>query len=77
VLETGEYDYAWNLLVEDDVLKRMERSGKGRVVVAGGGGDCAHADLFGCWRRPDRAARTSLTLILPPEALLDEYPPVR
>ena len=37
VLQTGEYDYAWNLLVEDDVLKRMERSGKGRVVVAGGG----------------------------------------
>jgi peptide/nickel transport system substrate-binding protein len=32
VLQTGEYDYAWNVLVEDDVLKRMEAAGKGRVV---------------------------------------------
>ena len=32
VLQTGEYDFAWNLLVEDEVLKRMEASGKGRVV---------------------------------------------
>jgi peptide/nickel transport system substrate-binding protein len=34
VLQTGEYDYAWNLQVEDDVLTRLERAGKGRVVVA-------------------------------------------
>lgn len=33
VLQTGEFDYAWNVLVEDDVLRRMESSGKGRVVV--------------------------------------------
>ncbi|MBE7417473.1 MAG: peptide ABC transporter substrate-binding protein [Ideonella sp.] len=33
VLQTGEYDYAWNLQVEDEVLKRMEDSGKGRVFV--------------------------------------------
>jgi peptide/nickel transport system substrate-binding protein len=32
VLQTGEYDYAWNVLVEDEVLKRMETTGKGRVV---------------------------------------------
>jgi peptide/nickel transport system substrate-binding protein len=37
VLQTGEYDYAWNLQVEDDVLKRLERGGKGRVVTAYGG----------------------------------------
>ena len=30
VLQTGEYDYAWNLQVEDEVLKRMEAGGKGR-----------------------------------------------
>ncbi|NNM72920.1 peptide ABC transporter substrate-binding protein [Enterovirga aerilata] len=37
VLQTGEYDYAWNLQVEDDVLKRMETGGRGRVstVVSG------------------------------------------
>jgi peptide/nickel transport system substrate-binding protein len=33
VLQTGEYDFAWNLLVEDEVLKRMETSGKGRIDV--------------------------------------------
>ncbi|MDP2004430.1 MAG: peptide ABC transporter substrate-binding protein [Rubrivivax sp.] len=37
VLQTGEYDYAWNLLVEDEVLKRMENGGKGRVSFAAGG----------------------------------------
>ena len=33
VLQTGEYDYAWNLQVEDEVLKRMEAGGKGKVHV--------------------------------------------
>jgi peptide/nickel transport system substrate-binding protein len=33
VLQTGEYEYAWNLQVEDEVLKRMEDSGKGRVHI--------------------------------------------
>ena len=37
VLQTGEYDYAWNLQVEDDVLKRLERGGKGRIVTTFGG----------------------------------------
>jgi peptide/nickel transport system substrate-binding protein len=37
VLQTGEYDYAWNLLVEDELLKRMEAGGKGRVALADGG----------------------------------------
>ncbi|MBY0612022.1 MAG: peptide ABC transporter substrate-binding protein [Beijerinckiaceae bacterium] len=34
VIQTGEYDYAWNMQVEDDLLKRMEQGGKGRVLVA-------------------------------------------
>jgi peptide/nickel transport system substrate-binding protein len=37
VLQTGEYDYAWNLQVEDEVLKRMEAGGKGRVHVVPSG----------------------------------------
>ena len=37
VLQTGEYDYAWNLQVEDEVLKRMELNGKGRVHVVPSG----------------------------------------
>jgi peptide/nickel transport system substrate-binding protein len=37
VLQTGEYDYAWNLQVEDDVLTRMETGGRGKIsaVVSG------------------------------------------
>jgi peptide/nickel transport system substrate-binding protein len=33
VLQTGEYDYAWNLQVEDEILKRLEAAGKGKVNV--------------------------------------------
>ena len=33
VLQTGEYDYAWNMQVEDDILKRLEQGGKGRVEI--------------------------------------------
>jgi peptide/nickel transport system substrate-binding protein len=38
VLQTGEYDYAWNTQVEDEILRRLERAGKGRVEVDQGGG---------------------------------------
>jgi peptide/nickel transport system substrate-binding protein len=37
VLQTGEYDYAWNLQVEDEVLKRMEAGGKGKTHIVDGG----------------------------------------
>jgi peptide/nickel transport system substrate-binding protein len=37
VLQTGEYDYAWNLQVEDEVLKRMEAGGKGKVYIVPSG----------------------------------------
>jgi peptide/nickel transport system substrate-binding protein len=33
VLQTGEYDYAWSLQVEDEILKRLEAAGKGRVTA--------------------------------------------
>jgi len=36
VLQTGEFDYAWNMLVEDEVLKRLEQGGKGRAIYADG-----------------------------------------
>lgn len=32
VLQTGEYDYAWNTQVEDDILIRMEKGGRGRII---------------------------------------------
>ncbi|NBQ85973.1 MAG: peptide ABC transporter substrate-binding protein [Betaproteobacteria bacterium] len=37
VLQTGEYDYAWNVQVEDEILKRLEAAGKGRVLIIPGG----------------------------------------
>jgi peptide/nickel transport system substrate-binding protein len=37
VIQTGEFDYAWNMQVEDEILKRMEQGGKGRVQVTPGG----------------------------------------
>ncbi len=37
VLQTGEYDFAWNLQVEDDVLSRLEAAGRGKVRFTEGG----------------------------------------
>ena len=36
VLETGEYDYAWNLQIDPQVLSDMEAKGNGKVVTAFG-----------------------------------------
>lgn len=36
VLETGEFDYAWNLQLAPDVIANMEAAGKGTVVAAFG-----------------------------------------
>jgi peptide/nickel transport system substrate-binding protein len=33
VLQTGEYDFAWNMQVEDELLKRLEDGGKGKVNI--------------------------------------------
>lgn len=37
VLQTGEYDFAWNMQVEDEILKRLEEGGKGTVSISFGG----------------------------------------
>ena len=36
VMETGEFDYAWNLQLAPDVIAKMESAGKGTVIVAFG-----------------------------------------
>jgi peptide/nickel transport system substrate-binding protein len=36
VLETGEFDYAWNLQVEPEILSTMAKAGKGKVISAFG-----------------------------------------
>jgi peptide/nickel transport system substrate-binding protein len=54
VLQTGEYDFAWNMQVEDDVLQRMEQGGKGKVEMAWGG-QCEHitCNFTDPWREVD------------------------
>jgi len=37
IIQTGEYDYAWNMQVEDEILLRLEKGGKGRTIYAVGG----------------------------------------
>ena len=44
VLQTGEYDFAWNMQVEDEILKRLEASGKGHVSIVDSG-NIEHIEL--------------------------------
>jgi peptide/nickel transport system substrate-binding protein len=37
VLQTGEFDFGWNMQVEDEILTRLEKSGKGRVDIKDAG----------------------------------------
>jgi len=37
VLQTADFDYAWNLQVEDAILQRLEAAGRGRVNIIEGG----------------------------------------
>ena len=37
VIQSGEFDYAWNMQVEDDILRRMEQGGKGKADIVAGG----------------------------------------
>ncbi len=37
VLQTGEYDFAWNMQIEDEILKQLEAGGRGRIEVTYGG----------------------------------------
>src|SRR5579864_6345559 len=37
VLQTGEYDYAWNMQVEDEILTRLESGGKGKANIVPSG----------------------------------------
>ena len=37
VMQTGEYDYAWNMQVEDEILLRLEKEGKGHSQIVPSG----------------------------------------
>jgi peptide/nickel transport system substrate-binding protein len=38
VLQTGDYDYAWNLQIDDALIKQLETGGKGVAEFGNGGG---------------------------------------
>ena len=62
VLQTGEFDYAWNTQVEDEVLLRMEQGGKGKTTITEGG-DIEFIQLQTCdpWTEVD-GERASLKI---------------
>lgn len=37
VMQTGEFDYAWNMQVEDEILLRLEKGGRGHAEIVAGG----------------------------------------
>jgi peptide/nickel transport system substrate-binding protein len=37
VIQTGEFDYAWNMQVEDEILKRLEQGGRGHADIVATG----------------------------------------
>jgi peptide/nickel transport system substrate-binding protein len=60
VIQTGEFDYAWNLQVEDEILKRMEQGGKGKAdIVAGGNIEHIQLNNTDPWKEVD-GERSSL-----------------
>ena len=60
VLQTGEYDFAWNIQVEDDIVRRMEASGKGRAeIYATGNIEHLQVNNTDPWREVD-GERSSL-----------------
>jgi peptide/nickel transport system substrate-binding protein len=54
VIQTGEFDYAWNMQVEDEILKRLEQGGKGHAdIVAGGNIEHIQLNNTDPWKEAD------------------------
>jgi len=54
VLQTSEYDVAWNLAVEDELLKRLEAAGKGRMeFYAGSDVEFVSLNVTDPWKEVD------------------------
>jgi peptide/nickel transport system substrate-binding protein len=54
VIQTAEFDYAWNMQVEDEILKRLEQGGKGRAdIVAGGNIEHIQVNTADPWTEVD------------------------
>ena len=88
VLQTGEYDYAWNMQVEDDILRRLEQAGRGRVNIwATGNIEHIQCNFTDPWREingerssvktthpvlSDPAVRQALTLLVDRAAVQEQ-----
>jgi peptide/nickel transport system substrate-binding protein len=70
VLETGEFDYAWNLQLAPDVIARMEAAGKG-VAIAGFGPLIERLEMNMTNPSPDLPAETRATVAEPHPFLTD------
>ena len=54
VIQTGEFDYAWNMQVEDEILRRMEQGGRGKAsIVAGGNIEHIQVNFTDPWKDVD------------------------
>jgi peptide/nickel transport system substrate-binding protein len=54
VIQTGEFDYAWNMQVEDEILKRLEQGGKGKIeIVSGGNIEHIQCNFTDPWKEVD------------------------
>ncbi len=87
VLQTGEYDYAWNLQVADEILKGLEAGGKGKIsIVPGGNIEFIQLNVTDPWnevegerasaksRHPafqDKAVRDAMALLVDRKSVMD------
>ena len=70
VLETGEFDYAWNLQLAPDVIAKMEEAGKGKAI-AGFGPLVERLEMNMTNPSPDLPAETRSTVAEPHPFLSD------
>ena len=70
VLETGEFDYAWNLQLAPDVIAKMEEGGKGKAI-AGFGPLVERLEMNLTNPSPDLPAETRSTVAEPHPFLSD------
>ncbi|MFL4470801.1 peptide ABC transporter substrate-binding protein [Tateyamaria armeniaca] len=71
VLETGEFDYAWNLQLAPDVIARMESAGKG-MAITGFGPLVERLEMNLTNPSPDLPAETRST-VAEPHPFLSEF----
>jgi peptide/nickel transport system substrate-binding protein len=87
VLQTAEYDVAWNLAVEDEILKRLEAAGRGKMTFhVGSDIEFVSLNVSDPWnevdgerasvksRHPafsDKAVRTAMSLLIDRKGISD------